>query len=127
MVIQDAAPLALGRWRAHGSGSALGEQRIIYFDNAATSWPKPAEVLEAMVRFTNEVGANPGQSVEEPRRLTQEASLAPLPARTTGEDGPVHTTEVMHDRSMQPEGEAPGSRPPDGDDEGRRLSGQEGS
>jgi cysteine desulfurase family protein len=35
---------------------------IIYFDNAATSWPKPPGVIEAMVHFMQEVGANPGRS-----------------------------------------------------------------
>jgi len=35
---------------------------MIYLDNAATSWPKPPCVAEAMVRFLNEVGANPGRS-----------------------------------------------------------------
>lgn len=35
---------------------------MIYFDNAATSWPKPPEVKEAMVRFIDEIGANPGRS-----------------------------------------------------------------
>ncbi|MBS3919514.1 MAG: aminotransferase class V-fold PLP-dependent enzyme [Deltaproteobacteria bacterium] len=35
---------------------------MIYFDNAATSWPKPPEVKEAMVRFMDEIGANPGRS-----------------------------------------------------------------
>ena len=35
---------------------------MIYFDNAATSWPKPPEVKEAMVRFIEEIGANPGRS-----------------------------------------------------------------
>jgi len=35
---------------------------ITYFDNAATSWPKPDVVLEAMQRFLREVGANPGRS-----------------------------------------------------------------
>jgi cysteine desulfurase family protein len=34
----------------------------IYFDNAATSWPKPPGVTEAMVHFLNEVGANPGRA-----------------------------------------------------------------
>ena len=34
----------------------------IYFDNAATSWPKPPGVAEAMTRFTNEIGANPGRA-----------------------------------------------------------------
>jgi cysteine desulfurase/selenocysteine lyase len=35
---------------------------MIYFDNAATSWPKPPGVIEAMVHFMQEVGANPGRS-----------------------------------------------------------------
>jgi cysteine desulfurase / selenocysteine lyase len=38
------------------------EQEMIYFDNSATSWPKPPGVKEAMVRFMDEVGANPGRS-----------------------------------------------------------------
>lgn len=33
-----------------------------YFDNAATSWPKPPAMMEAMVRFNDSVGANPGRS-----------------------------------------------------------------
>jgi cysteine desulfurase family protein len=35
---------------------------MIYLDNAATSWPKPPGVAVAMVRFMDEVGANPGRS-----------------------------------------------------------------
>ena len=35
---------------------------IIYLDNAATSWPKAPGVSAAMVRFLEEVGANPGRS-----------------------------------------------------------------
>jgi cysteine desulfurase family protein len=35
---------------------------MIYFDNPATSWPKPPQVKEAMDRFMEEVGANPGRS-----------------------------------------------------------------
>ena len=35
---------------------------MIYLDNAATSWPKPPQVKEAMNRFMDEVGANPGRS-----------------------------------------------------------------
>jgi len=35
---------------------------MIYFDNAATSWPKPPGVAEAMLHFLNQVGANPGRS-----------------------------------------------------------------
>ncbi|MFO7917842.1 MAG: aminotransferase class V-fold PLP-dependent enzyme [Anaerolineae bacterium] len=35
---------------------------MIYFDNAATSWPKPPGVAEAMAHFLNDVGANPGRA-----------------------------------------------------------------
>lgn len=35
---------------------------MIYFDNAATSWPKPPGVAEAMVHFMEAVGANPGRA-----------------------------------------------------------------
>jgi len=38
------------------------KEGVIYLDNAATSWPKPPEVAEAMVNFLNDVGANPGRS-----------------------------------------------------------------
>lgn len=35
--------------------------RRIYLDNAATSFPKPPAVLEAMTRFATELGASPGR------------------------------------------------------------------
>jgi len=35
---------------------------VIYLDNSATSWPKPPEVKKAIVKFIEEVGANPGRS-----------------------------------------------------------------
>jgi cysteine desulfurase/selenocysteine lyase len=35
---------------------------MIYFDNAATSWPKPPGVAEAMAHFVRELGANPGRA-----------------------------------------------------------------
>jgi len=37
-------------------------KEMIYLDNAATSWPKPPQVREAMIRFMEEIGANPGRS-----------------------------------------------------------------
>ena len=33
-----------------------------YFDHTATSWPKPAEVTDAMMRAMTEAGGNPGRS-----------------------------------------------------------------
>ena len=35
---------------------------MIYLDNAATSYPKPPGVAEAMVRFMTDMGASPGRS-----------------------------------------------------------------
>jgi cysteine desulfurase/selenocysteine lyase len=51
---------------------------LIYLDNAATSWPKPPEVVRAMVAFLEEVGANPGRSGH---RLSVEAARIVYDAR----------------------------------------------
>ncbi len=51
---------------------------MIYFDNAATSWPKPPGVAEAMTRFLTEIGANPGRSGH---RLSIEAGRVVYAAR----------------------------------------------
>ncbi len=51
---------------------------MIYFDNAATSWPKPPGVAEAMTRYLNEIGANPGRSGH---RLAVEAARVVYGAR----------------------------------------------
>ncbi len=53
-------------------------KRVIYMDNAATSFPKPPQVVDAMVRFMTEVGANPGRSKH---ALSREASSAAETAR----------------------------------------------
>ncbi|HOP46580.1 MAG TPA: aminotransferase class V-fold PLP-dependent enzyme [Desulfobacteraceae bacterium] len=45
-------------------------EKFIYLDNAATSFPKPPEVMDAMIHFMTEVGANPGRSGHE---LSREA------------------------------------------------------
>jgi selenocysteine lyase/cysteine desulfurase len=37
-------------------------KRFIYLDNAATSFPKPQQVMEAMIHYMKEVGANPDRS-----------------------------------------------------------------
>lgn len=39
----------------------LGEKTIIYLDHAATSWPKPASVLEAVRETMEHDAANPGR------------------------------------------------------------------
>jgi cysteine desulfurase/selenocysteine lyase len=51
---------------------------MIYFDNAATSWPKPPQVAESMTHFLNQVGANPGRSGH---RLSVEAGRIVYGAR----------------------------------------------
>ena len=45
--------------REHSRGK---DDQVIYMDNAATSWPKPPQVSEAMRYFMERVGANPGRS-----------------------------------------------------------------
>jgi cysteine desulfurase family protein len=36
--------------------------KTIYFDNAATSWPKPAEMLSSMEHYQSLIGGSPGRS-----------------------------------------------------------------
>lgn len=50
----------------------------IYFDNAATSWPKPEAMMNAMIAFNGSVGANPGRSGH---RLSVEAGRIMFDAR----------------------------------------------
>jgi len=51
---------------------------MIYLDNAATSWPKPACVNEAITRYLSDVGASPGRSGH---RLANEAERIRFDAR----------------------------------------------
>ncbi|MCK9362583.1 MAG: aminotransferase class V-fold PLP-dependent enzyme [Syntrophales bacterium] len=39
-----------------------GENRLIYFDNAATTWPKPPEMIAAMGHYNEMAGGSPGRS-----------------------------------------------------------------
>ena len=41
---------------------------MIYLDNAATSFPKPKGVIDAVARYLNEVGGNPGRAAHAPAR-----------------------------------------------------------
>ena len=65
---------------------------MIYLDNAATSWPKPEETLEAMDLFLRYKGGNPGRgghsmaleaekTVEETRLLSARFINAPTKER----------------------------------------------
>lgn len=51
---------------------------MIYLDNAATSWPKPQSVVDAVSDFMTNVGANPGRSGH---RLSMEAERIRLGTR----------------------------------------------
>jgi cysteine desulfurase / selenocysteine lyase len=52
--------------------------KLIYLDNAATSFPKPEAVIQAMTAFMREVGGNPGRSGH---RLSIEAGRVVFEAR----------------------------------------------
>lgn len=58
--------------------SSRAKNGALYLDNAATSWPKPPGVAQAMVHFLEEVGANPGRSGH---RLSIEAARVVYDAR----------------------------------------------
>jgi len=51
---------------------------LLYFDNAATSWPKPEETQSAMTGYLREIGGSPGRSGH---RLSIEAGRIILDAR----------------------------------------------
>jgi len=63
--------------RRRGRHSA-GPAKLIYLDNAATSWPKPPEVIQAMTDFLRRAGGNPGRSGH---RLSIEAGRVLYDAR----------------------------------------------
>lgn len=98
-------------------------RNVAYFDNAATSWPKPPQVAEAMSRFLNESACSPGralhcmagqatQLVNDTRAAVARVLGAPDPARvilTSGATdalniaikGIVHA-RIVADRSRRP-------------------------
>jgi selenocysteine lyase/cysteine desulfurase len=41
---------------------------MIYLDNAATSFPKPKQVINAVAHYFNEIGGNPGRAAHAPAR-----------------------------------------------------------
>lgn len=41
---------------------SVTDSEVIYFDNAATSWPKPPAVRQALEAYFGEAGGNPGRS-----------------------------------------------------------------
>ena len=70
----------------------------IYLDNAATSFPKPAAVHDAMVRYATELGASPGrgsyrESIEGGRVI---AGCRGRLARLFGSSSPDHTVFTLN-------------------------------
>jgi len=61
-----------------GGRFQIGVSEVIYLDNAATSWPKPQVVIEAMADFLETAGGNPGRSGH---RLSIEAGRVLYDAR----------------------------------------------
>jgi len=53
-------------------------EKIIYMDNAATSWPKPEETMKAMAEYFHSIGASPGRSAH---RMSLDAGRVVLDAR----------------------------------------------
>ena len=103
---------------------------MIYFDNAATSWPKPASVCAALSDYFGEAGGNPGRSghrmsvaaartVENAREALAGLFNAPDPSRIVFTQNATHalnlalygllrpgdhvvTTSVEHNSVMRP-------------------------
>jgi len=103
---------------------------MIYLDNAATSWPKPPEVVKAMAEFLERLGGNPGRSghqlsvaagrvVYEAREAIAELFGVPDPLRVIFAQNATHainlalrgllrpgdrvvTTSVEHNAVMRP-------------------------
>ena len=81
------------------------DKNIIYFDNAATSWPKPEQTYLAADAYSRRVGGSPGRSGHrlsiEAGRIVLEARLLPGSRRT---DEPVYNVPGLgknHLRAFQ--------------------------
>jgi cysteine desulfurase family protein len=73
-------------------------ERRLYFDNAATSFPKPPEVAQAMLRYMNEIGASPGrggyaEALEAGRIVTRCRELI---NRLIGGESPSHVVLTLN-------------------------------
>ena len=69
---------------------AQGKLDMIYLDHAATSWPKPREVFEAMADFLEKAGGNPGRSGH---RLSISAARVVFQAREA-------IAELLHEKNV---------------------------
>ena len=86
---------------------------MIYLDNAATSWPKPAEVLQAMTEYLTHAGGNPGRSghrlsiaagrvVYDAREAVAELFNAPDPLRVIFTQNATHAVNIVLHGLLRP-------------------------
>jgi cysteine desulfurase / selenocysteine lyase len=86
---------------------------MIYLDNAATSWPKPPEVLRAVAEFLEHAGGNPGRSghrlsiaagrtVYDAREAVAELFHAPDPLRVIFTHNATHALNLVLHGLLRP-------------------------
>jgi cysteine desulfurase / selenocysteine lyase len=80
-------------------------KNIVYFDNAATSWPKPDGILKAIEDGIVNIGANPGRSghsmsVEAARRVFQARELVSTFFNVGDSDRVAFTSNGTHALNM---------------------------
>lgn len=73
LVVPNATESVIGVLRLSGIEILKRSGKMIYFDNAATTYPKPPEVIKTMSRATVRYGANPGRGGHKMSYLTSEA------------------------------------------------------
>lgn len=86
---------------------------MIYLDNAATSWPKPPVVMQAMAKFLTHAGGNPGRSghrlsiaagrvVYDAREAVAELFNAPDPLRVIFTQNATHAINIVLQGLLSP-------------------------
>jgi cysteine desulfurase/selenocysteine lyase len=86
---------------------------MIYLDNAATSWPKPPQVIRAMADFLEHAGGNPGRSghrlsiaagrsVYDAREAIAELFNAPDPLRVIFTLNATHAINIALNGPLRP-------------------------
>ena len=86
---------------------------MIYLDNAATSWPKPPEVLRAVAEFLEHAGGNPGRSghrlsiaagrtVYDAREAVAELFHSPDPLRVIFTQNATHAINLVLQGLLRP-------------------------
>jgi TusA-related sulfurtransferase len=99
--------------RDDGYLADVSDQVMIYLDHAATSWPKPPQVLAAMHDFLAQAGGNPGRSghrlsiaagriVYDAREAVAELFGAPDPLRVIFTLNATHAINIALHGLLQP-------------------------